>query len=165
MGNSPTAAQQYLKYGVIFHHPIVCWFLFFRNLKTRLSHCFKGCNFSTLEAMEQFCRVRCVHGTARKLFKGRAESGDDERSWAAFWRWTDLLERWWLRRSRELLACISHLVCGDMCVYVHISASLCLLIWESHLCLWHQDMVQVSALRDVFDSKDGSYDQVRSFCA
>lgn len=115
MDNSPTAAQQYLKYRVIFHHWIVCWFLFFRSLKTRLRHCCKGCYFSMLDATEQLCRIRCGHGAARKLFKGRAESGDDEGSWTASWGWTDLLERWWLRRSRELLACISLLVYGAVC--------------------------------------------------
>lgn len=81
MDNSPTAAQQYLKYRVIFHHPIVCGFLFFRSLKTRLRHCFKGCYFSMLDAMEEFCGFRCVHGAAKELLKGRAESGDDEGSW------------------------------------------------------------------------------------
>lgn len=46
-----------------------------------------------------------------------------------------------------------------------VSLSLYLLVWGSHLCLWHQCMEHGSALRDVCDSKDGPYDQGRSFCA
>lgn len=88
-------------------------------------------------------------GLPRKPFKGREESGHDEGSWAALGRWRDLLEGWWLRRSGEFLACIRHLFSHTSCpgiwreIHICVYISLYLLVYEFHLCSWHQYMVQV----------------------
>lgn len=39
------------------------------SLKTRLRHCLKGCYVCILDAIEQFCRIRCVHKAAKETLQ------------------------------------------------------------------------------------------------